>query len=136
MAEVHVVNLREVAREVYRYKVRTAHGEYRRALTSIKEVQRLHMTRVQGAPLPASPERGELARLVRRAVESIQGQFTAGDVLRVLGSDCPTERGTVSRASVATAIRRLAEHGRATVVQQGRGRQPTVYVRTSARRSG
>ena len=72
--------------------------------------------------------KGEVLKVVKRAIETITSEFTHHHVLETAKQADPRMLG-LNRASVASALRRLAADGVLAIVQQGKGKRPSLYRR-------
>ena len=72
--------------------------------------------------------KGEVLEVVKRAVEIITDEFTHHHVLATVKQTNPHMLG-LNRASVASALRRLAADRVLEIVKRGKGKRPSLYRR-------
>jgi hypothetical protein len=71
-------------------------------------------------------DHGQVERLVRVTVQKFGDEFTVHQVREYIRRQRPEFAG-VPRASISSALRRLAASGRLIVVEQGVGKRPSRY---------
>jgi hypothetical protein len=67
---------------------------------------------------------GEITRAIERAIKGCNGKYNIRHVDKILTG----EGRDISRASIATALRRLEQQGKIKVAKPGKGRRPTLYA--------
>ena len=72
-------------------------------------------------------KRGAIDAAVRKVLPHLSGTFQPRDVIEMVEQRQPDLAGLVNRTTVSSALRRLAEEKRLTVVEPGKGKRPTRY---------
>jgi hypothetical protein len=101
-------------------------AEKLRALEIVWEMARVD---ARPAAIRSGPKKGEVMEAVRSAVNVLTGDFTQKDVTSAVLSIKPDT--PLNRASVVSALRRLADDDVITTVEAGKGKRPSVFRRTS-----
>lgn len=109
-----------------------ARDEYHRKLGALDTVWR--MSNGTAPPNPPSKskvrsidgERGNLVALVNQAVDAIEGEFNAKDVMNRVRAVCGKEP---DRSAVSHTLKRLEQSGKLVTVSAGSGRKGSIYAR-------
>jgi hypothetical protein len=132
MSTAAVNNLRRTARRICAERIRGARADLRVALRAIEEVGQMLECPARKTPSRAGVRHGELMHLIRHAASSFEHPFTTQHVLDVIGRRIPGTVRPIPKATVSSAMRRLAELGQVRILEEGRGRKHAVYVGPAA----
>ena len=118
-------------REYEKLKAEAA-AEYRRKLEAIEVVWKMTGGTRNDSPSDDTPvNKGALQTAIKEAVQFLTGEFTLRDVEKQIGATNSAFAAKIKRASLSSALKRMAEEKEITLVTLGKGKRASKYKRNT-----
>ena len=109
------------------HAIKSAYEERRHALNLVWQ-----LAKDQNGTTHETAKHGEVIKCVRAVIRSLSDGFSLRDVESALEEKHPQTLSVTNRKSISSALRRLQKEGFIALLQKGKGKAPSMYMRDGA----